>query len=222
LENTDKAIDGTIKAGKEWQALFQKSIKNGSRLATNQQDIVFDTLEGIKKQAVEGRKRWRQLFDFNFTFSPAETLAELPGADTVKKVAKQVENQVETAKAVARSVVKEVAKQTVEVAEQAEDIVEDLVEEASEAVVEGATAIVKKVEEVEAIAVAKSQKDDLKKINGIGPKIEKLLNEAGIFTYQQLIDAKDEELRAILKEAGPRFKMHNPADWNEQVQGFIK
>ena len=39
--------------------------------------------------------------------------------------------------------------------------------------------------------------DDLKKIEGIGPKIEELLNNKGIFTFAQLADMKTEEIQTI-------------------------
>ena len=58
--------------------------------------------------------------------------------------------------------------------------------------------------------------DDLKKIEGIGPKIAKLLNEAGIKSFAQLGSAKKATLQSVLDKAGPRFKMHNPTTWAKQ------
>ena len=63
----------------------------------------------------------------------------------------------------------------------------------------------------------KSSKDNLKKIEGIGPKIEKLLNAREITTFDALAKAKIELLKEILVEAGPRFKMHDPTTWTEQA-----
>ena len=67
-------------------------------------------------------------------------------------------------------------------------------------------------------AVKKSVKDDLKKIEGIGPKIASLLNAANIVTFKDLASAKVATLKEILLNAGPRFKMHNPSTWAEQAQ----
>jgi len=64
--------------------------------------------------------------------------------------------------------------------------------------------------------VAKSKKDNLKKIEGIGPKIEKMFNEAGITTWSVLSKTKVSTLKAILAAAGPRYKMHNPGSWPKQ------
>jgi len=61
------------------------------------------------------------------------------------------------------------------------------------------------------------QKDDLKKIEGVGPKIEGLLNAGGFHTFAQVADGPVDKIQAILDEAGPRYRMHNPATWSEQA-----
>ena len=66
-------------------------------------------------------------------------------------------------------------------------------------------------------ASSKKQKDNLKKVEGIGPKIESLLNAEGIFTFLQLSKTKVKLIRDILTAAGPRFKMHNPGTWPRQA-----
>ncbi len=68
------------------------------------------------------------------------------------------------------------------------------------------------------VAKAKVAKDNLKKIEGVGPKIEKLMNAAGIMTWADLSKAKMSTLKNILAEAGPRFKMHNPKTWAKQAK----
>ena len=67
-------------------------------------------------------------------------------------------------------------------------------------------------------AKATAAADDLKKIEGIGPKIEKLFNEAGINTFDALAKAKKKTLTDILAAAGPRFRMHDPATWAKQAK----
>ncbi len=61
-----------------------------------------------------------------------------------------------------------------------------------------------------------SGKDDLTKIEGIGPKIAGLLNKDGIHTFKQLAAAKTTRLQKILTDAGPRYQMHNPGSWPKQ------
>ncbi len=60
--------------------------------------------------------------------------------------------------------------------------------------------------------------DDLKKIEGVGPKIEELLKKAGINTFSELATAPTEKLKGVLDAAGPRFQMHDPATWAKQAK----
>jgi small subunit ribosomal protein S20 len=64
---------------------------------------------------------------------------------------------------------------------------------------------------------AATKGDKLTTVEGIGPKIETLLNEEGISTFADLADAKIETLAAVLEKAGPRFKMHKPDTWPQQA-----
>jgi predicted flap endonuclease-1-like 5' DNA nuclease len=70
-------------------------------------------------------------------------------------------------------------------------------------------------EEPEAMSAAVAP-DDLKIVEGIGPKIEGLLNDAGIWTFRQLADSSEERLREILDAAGRRYQMHDPSTWARQ------
>ena len=60
--------------------------------------------------------------------------------------------------------------------------------------------------------------DDLKKIEGIGPKIAELLVKAGIKTFADLSAAKKSTLKGILEAAGNRYKMHDPSTWANQAK----
>lgn len=58
--------------------------------------------------------------------------------------------------------------------------------------------------------------DDLKIVEGIGPKIEQLLNKEGILTFAQLANISPERIKEILVAAGSRFQMHDPTTWPQQ------
>lgn len=60
--------------------------------------------------------------------------------------------------------------------------------------------------------------DDLKMVEGIGPKIEKLCNDAGIWTFRQLAETAVERLRQILDDAGPAYKIADPSTWPTQAE----
>lgn len=63
----------------------------------------------------------------------------------------------------------------------------------------------------------KVTKDDLKLVEGIGPKIEGLLHEAGITTWAELAKADLAKIQAILENAGPSYSVHDPASWAKQA-----
>jgi predicted flap endonuclease-1-like 5' DNA nuclease len=58
--------------------------------------------------------------------------------------------------------------------------------------------------------------DDLKIVEGIGPKIEQLLHAAGVKTFAQLAQTSVARLREILDAAGPHYRISDPATWPEQ------
>lgn len=66
-------------------------------------------------------------------------------------------------------------------------------------------------------AAAKSAKDDLKVIEGIGPKIAEVFNAAGISTFAELAGTDAAKLREILDEAGSQFASHDPTTWPQQA-----
>jgi len=60
--------------------------------------------------------------------------------------------------------------------------------------------------------------DNLKLIEGIGPKIEQLLHNAGIKSFKDLGNAPVKKLRAVLEKAGSRYRMHDPSTWSRQAK----
>jgi predicted flap endonuclease-1-like 5' DNA nuclease len=62
------------------------------------------------------------------------------------------------------------------------------------------------------------QRDDLKRVEGIGPKIEKMLNDNLIYTWAELAAASVDRLEGILRSGGDRYKMHDPTSWPDQAK----
>ena len=60
--------------------------------------------------------------------------------------------------------------------------------------------------------------DDLRKVEGIGPKIAEIFAEAGIDTFAKLAKASQKELKAILEGAGSRYASKNPGSWPKQAK----
>lgn len=59
--------------------------------------------------------------------------------------------------------------------------------------------------------------DDLKKIEGIGPKVAEVLGSAGLESFSLLAESTTERLREILAEAGSRYRFMDPSTWPEQA-----
>ena len=72
---------------------------------------------------------------------------------------------------------------------------------------------------VEAEEPAPPTPDDLKRIEGIGPKISSVLQAAGITTFAQLAATEVSRLEQILEEADPRLlRLADPTTWPEQAR----
>lgn len=63
-----------------------------------------------------------------------------------------------------------------------------------------------------------AEKNDLTKIEGVGPKIAKLLFEKGFMSYDEVAKAKVSDLQAVLTEAGSRYAVHKADSWPAQAK----
>jgi predicted flap endonuclease-1-like 5' DNA nuclease len=58
--------------------------------------------------------------------------------------------------------------------------------------------------------------DDLTILEGVGPKIQKLLNDAGIHTFSQLAATSVDKLKKVMEDANLRIA--DPTSWPEQAR----
>ena len=69
-----------------------------------------------------------------------------------------------------------------------------------------------------AVEVEPPEPDDLKIIEGIGPRMAGVLQDAGILTFAQLADTPLDEIERVLEEADPRLlRLADPKAWIEQA-----
>jgi len=64
----------------------------------------------------------------------------------------------------------------------------------------------------------KIKQDDLKVVEGIGPKIEGLFHNFDIKTWKALSEASVEKCQEVLDSGGERYKIHNPGTWPKQAE----
>jgi large subunit ribosomal protein L17 len=69
--------------------------------------------------------------------------------------------------------------------------------------------------ETPAVAAPVAIPDDLVRLEGIGPKVARVLNDAGITTFAALAAANPVEIQKTLSAAG--LQMMNPEGWIEQA-----
>ena len=82
-----------------------------------------------------------------------------------------------------------------------EDFSDDEVDESEE--------VLEEEETTEAVST-----DDFTKIEGIGPVIAKTLNDAGLTSFADLAEAKDEDVQEMIKDVRGN---HDSGTWNEQA-----
>jgi len=61
------------------------------------------------------------------------------------------------------------------------------------------------------------QPDNLKRIEGIGPKIAEVLRNSGVTSFVKLASMTTEDIKALLTAAGDRFSFQDPTTWAEQA-----
>ncbi len=60
------------------------------------------------------------------------------------------------------------------------------------------------------------KENDLKVVEGIGPKIAELFNDNGILTWAELANTEIATLQTHLDSKGERYRVHNPGTWPMQ------
>ncbi|CAM1341543.1 hypothetical protein [Tenacibaculum amylolyticum] len=64
----------------------------------------------------------------------------------------------------------------------------------------------------------KIKQNDLKIVEGIGPKIEGLFHNFNIKTWKALSEASIEKCQEVLQSGGDRYRIHKPDTWPEQAK----
>ena len=62
LNTTEEVVTETITIAEQWQKVTDKALKGGVKLMENQQNLIFDTLETVKTQLIDGKKKLKKVF----------------------------------------------------------------------------------------------------------------------------------------------------------------
>ncbi|MEL6557744.1 MAG: hypothetical protein AAFQ94_06130 [Bacteroidota bacterium] len=61
MSGTEKVVSDSLEITSQWQNVAELAIKGGLKLASNQQNLVFDILDEVKADIKEGNKRLKNL-----------------------------------------------------------------------------------------------------------------------------------------------------------------
>lgn len=73
-------------------------------------------------------------------------------------------------------------------------------------------------DDAKAVFGKKIKQDDLKIVEGIGPKIEELFHNHNVKTWGDLANCSVSKCQEVLNSGGDRFKIHKPETWPKQSQ----
>lgn len=207
LNLANKAVDGSLKVGAKWQHLFAKSLKFGTDVFGKQQDMTLNFLEELKRQVNEGNIRVKQLLDLG---------KEQP--KTPVSLDDLIESAMASTKETADTLAKPAKKGKASAAPKAKKATAKKKAPAVKKAPVAKKAAVKKAPVAKKASVKKVAMDKLTVINGIGPKIQTILQEAGIKTYADLAKTTEKSLETILAAAGPIFKTKDVSSWNQEAK----
>ena len=177
------------------------------------EDIKREADESVKQEKRQEKDRTRKAVKKQQSKLERSTLGEMDAFAALRQQLK--DNPQEASPAPTPSPEEEVkVEEAAVVAEEApvEEVVETPQVEVEEAAPVEASA--ETTEEVQAEVTP----DDFKKIEGIGPKIAELIQNAEIKTFGELAGTSVDKLKEILEAAGSRYKMHDPTTWPKQAE----
>jgi len=241
IDASFNAIETTVKTGEKWQKLTAKLVKKAEPLTKQQINMVLETAESIKGQLETSTERLKNLvgYDAQVLENAKKKVAEHPLVEKAEEMKDKFEKEVANNKYVkkAEKMSETLKKNLSETIEDVKGKIETYTEEALNTVneklddIKPATTkkttkkkvVKKEVAVEEKIVVEKvDQKDDLKVIKGIGPVLEKSLNELNVTAYSQIAKMTIKNMTKLLNDAGINAKIYDLSGWKAQAKLALK
>ncbi len=203
VKKDDRGAIVQLPYGLEAYAPARHIKKDDGSTAVNEETLTFKVIEFNRDDKKIIVSHTRYLEDIKKEADQLVEAEKNKEKDEIKKNIKQTQSKIE------HSTLGDLASFT----ELKEQIAEAQASEAKET----AKAETKKAE-VKSAPKSDGSKDDLKKVEGIGPKIQELFNNAGIMTFEDLSKADPADLKNILLGGGSRYQMHDPTTWPMQAK----
>ncbi len=241
IDASFNAIETTVKTGEKWQKLTAKLIKKAEPLTKQQINMVVETAESIKGQLESSTERLKTLvgYDPKMLEDAKKMVTENPLVEKAEEMKNKIEKEVSNNKYVkkAEKMSDKLKKNISETIEDVKGKIEGFTEDALNTVNEKlddikptktkkATAkkvVKKEVVVEEKIVVEKVEEiNDLKIIKGIGPVLEKSLNELNVTAYSQIAKMTIKNMTSLLTDAGINAKIYDLSGWKAQAKLALK
>jgi predicted flap endonuclease-1-like 5' DNA nuclease len=241
IDASFNAIETTVKTGEKWQKLTSKLIKKAEPLTKQQINMVVETAESIKGQLENSTDRLKNLvgYDPKMLENAKKMVSENPIVEKAEEMKDKIEKEVANNKLVkkAEKMSEKLKKNISETIDEVKEKIEDYTEGALNTVNEKlddikpkkATKTAKKkvvkkeVVVEEKIVVTKTDvTNDLKVIKGIGPVLEKSLNDLGVTAYEQISKMTIKDMTKLLNDNGINAKIYDLSGWKAQAKLALK
>ena len=244
IDASFNAIETTVKTGEKWQKLTTKLVKKTEPLTKKQISMVVETAESIKGQLEQSTARLKTLvgYDPKMMKNAKKMVTTNPLMEKAEELKEKFEKEVSNNKLVkkAEKMSAELKKNISSTIDEAKEKIEDYTESAMDSISEKMESKIPKKkkknkavkkEEVVIEEVVKAEKvstniqvtktgviDNLKVIKGIGPVLEKSLNDLNITAYDQIAKMTIEDLTDLLNNAGINAQIYDLYGWKAQAE----
>jgi len=242
IDASFNAIETTVKTGEKWQKLTAKLVKKAEPLTKQQINMVVETAESIKGQLENSTERLKTLvgYDPKMLEDAKKMVKENPLVEKAEEVKEKIEKEVANNKYVKKAekmseqLKKNISETIDDVKGKIEDYTEDAINNVNEKLEDikpvktkktpAKKKVVKKEVTVEEKIVVKKTdvKDDLKVIKGIGPVLEKSLNDLDVTAYDQIAKMTIKNMTKLLTDAGINAKIYDLSGWKAQAKLALK
>ena len=239
IDASFNAIETTVKTGEKWQKLTTKLIKKAEPLTQQQINMVVETAESIKGQLETGTERLKHLvgYDPKMVDNAKKMVSEHPIVEKAEEVKDKIEKEIANNKLVQKAekmsdkIKKNITETIEEVKGKIDAYTDGVVEEKktkktkttkTKKTTKKAAAPKAAKEEIKVVIEKTDVQDDLKVIKGIGPVLEKSLNELNITSYAQIAKITIKDLTKVLNDAGINAKIYDLSGWKAQAKLALK
>ena len=239
IDASFNAIETTVKTGEKWQKLTTKLIKKAEPLTQQQINMVVETAESIKGQLETGTDRLKHLvgYDPKMVDNAKKMVSEHPIVEKAEEVKNKIEKEIANNKLVQKAekmsdkIKKNITETIEEVKGKIDAYTDGVVEEKktkktkttkTKKTAKKAAAPKATKEEAKVVIEKTDVQDDLKVIKGIGPVLEKSLNELNITSYAQIAKITIKDLTKVLNDAGINAKIYDLSGWKAQAKLALK